>query len=48
MDNRPLRFEEFEGKMKNMVLVSATPGQYDIEKSSTHPDKFFNFNPIID
>lgn len=48
LDNRPLRFEEFEGKMKNMLLVSATPGQYDIEKSSIHPDKFFNFNPIID
>ena len=40
--------EEFEAKMKQMVLVSATPGPYDIEKSSLHPDNFFNFNPIID
>ena len=48
MDNRPLKFEEFEAKMKQMVLVSATPGPYDIERSSTHPDKFFNFNPIVD
>lgn len=47
-DNRPLRFEEFESKMKQMVLVSATPWVYDIEKSSINPQKFFNFNPIID
>lgn len=48
MDNRPLKFEEFEAKMKQMVLVSATPGPYDIEKSSINPERFFNFNPIID
>lgn len=48
LDNRPLRFEEFEWKMKNMVLVSATPGQYDIEKSSSKPQHFFDFNPIVD
>lgn len=48
MDNRPLKFDEFENKMKSMVLVSATPGQYDIEKSSINPEKFYNFNPITD
>ncbi|MBW7954788.1 excinuclease ABC subunit UvrB [Candidatus Gracilibacteria bacterium] len=48
LDHRPLRFEEFEAKIPQMVLVSATPGKYDIEKSSTTPDKFFEFNPIID
>ncbi|MDD5770514.1 MAG: DEAD/DEAH box helicase family protein, partial [Candidatus Gracilibacteria bacterium] len=48
LDNRPLKFEEFENKMKSIVLVSATPGPYDIEKSSLHPEKFFNFNPITD
>ncbi len=48
MDNRPLKFGEFEWKMKSMVLVSATPWEYDIQKSSSHPEKFFNFDPIRD
>ena len=33
LDNRPLKFEEFEKKLKNVVYVSATPGDYEIEKS---------------
>ena len=33
LDNRPLKFDEFEAKMKSMVLVSATPGEYDIRMS---------------
>jgi excinuclease ABC subunit B len=36
MDNRPLRFEEFERYMKRVIFVSATPGDYEIEKSGTH------------
>lgn len=31
MDNRPLRFEEFEGKTKQLIYVSATPGPYELE-----------------
>jgi excinuclease ABC subunit B len=31
MDNRPLRFEEFEEKYKQIIFVSATPGPYEIE-----------------
>lgn len=31
LDNRPLRFEEFEKHMHNIVYVSATPGPYEIE-----------------
>ena len=33
MDNRPLRFPEFEAKLRQVVAVSATPGQYEIGKS---------------
>ncbi|WP_456274882.1 excinuclease ABC subunit UvrB [Bacillus sp. AK031] len=33
MDNRPLRFEEFEGKVNQLVYVSATPGPYEEEHS---------------
>ena len=29
MDNRPLKFEEFEGKMRQTVFVSATPAAYE-------------------
>lgn len=48
MDNRPLKFDEFEAKMVNVVSVSATPWKYDIEKSSDNPEKFYNFDPIKD
>ncbi|MGG1634820.1 excinuclease ABC subunit UvrB [Paenibacillus sp. NRS-1760] len=52
MDNRPLRFEEFEAKAKQLVYVSATPGPYEIE----HTDKMIEqiirptglIDPIID
>lgn len=34
LDNRPLRFEEFEGHVNQVVYVSATPGPYELEKSA--------------
>ena len=34
MDNRPLNFEEFEKKINKVIFVSATPGDYEIEKSN--------------
>lgn len=33
LDNRPLYFEEFEGKMQTAVFMSATPADYELEKS---------------
>jgi len=33
MDNRPLRFEEFEAMQNQVVYVSATPADYELEKS---------------
>jgi len=32
LDNRPLTFEEFEGMMNQMIFVSATPADYELEK----------------
>ena len=32
LDNRPLKFEEFEKKGHNIIFVSATPGDYELEK----------------
>ncbi|MES2322559.1 MAG: excinuclease ABC subunit UvrB [Pseudomonadota bacterium] len=34
LDNRPLKFEEFEGKLRQTVFVSATPAEYE----KTHSD----------
>ena len=31
-DNRPLKFDEFEKKIHQMICVSATPGDYELEK----------------
>ena len=33
IDNRPLSFTEFEGKMNQIIYVSATPGPYELEKT---------------
>ncbi len=34
MDNRPLRFEEFEGRVIQTIYVSATPGPYELTKAA--------------
>lgn len=34
LDNRPLQFNEFEDKLKQCILVSATPAQYELDHSS--------------
>jgi excinuclease ABC subunit B len=33
MDNRPLSFDEFEGQINQVVFVSATPSDYELEKT---------------
>lgn len=32
LDNRPLKFDEFEDKIKNVIYTSATPGDYELDK----------------
>lgn len=34
-DNRPMRFEEFFGKIPQVVYISATPGDYEMEQSKS-------------
>ena len=34
LDNRPLKFEEFENKVNQAIYVSATPGDYELEKTN--------------
>jgi len=45
LDNRPLQFPEFEGKLKNVVAVSATPAIYEVEQSCPDPQVFLDFDP---
>ncbi len=33
LDNRPMKFEEFESLLNQVIFVSATPGDYELEKS---------------
>ena len=33
LDNRPLKFDEWEAKIKQVVYVSATPGPYELEQT---------------
>ena len=34
LDNRPLKFDEFESKINQVICVSATPGDYELEKTN--------------
>lgn len=34
LDNRPLKFDEFEGKIVNCICTSATPGDYELGKTN--------------
>ena len=36
LDNRPLKFDEFEKKINQAIYVSATPGDYELELSNNH------------
>ncbi len=36
LDNRPLRFDEFLDKSNQLVYVSATPGDYEVERAATN------------
>ncbi|WP_373230838.1 excinuclease ABC subunit UvrB [Cohnella sp.] len=47
-DNRPLRFEEFEEKAKQLVFVSATPGPYELEHTPTVVEQIIRPTGLID
>lgn len=52
LDNRPLRFEEFEQKSGQHIYVSATPGPYELEHCPTMIEQIIRptglLDPIID
>ena len=47
-DNRPLRFEEFEKHMKNVIFVSATPGSYELEHSREPVEQIIRPTGLLD
>src|SRR5690606_34238497 len=47
-DNRPLDFEEFERFMKNVIFVSATPGDYEFEHSNTPVEQIIRPTGLLD
>ncbi|MFW6220435.1 MAG: excinuclease ABC subunit UvrB [Nanoarchaeota archaeon] len=47
-DNRPLKFNEFEKYMKNTIFVSATPGEYELNKSSQIVEQIIRPTGLVD
>jgi excinuclease ABC subunit B len=48
LDNRPLKFEEFEGKMGHTIYTSATPGPYELGKVEKVIDQVIRPTGLID
>ncbi|MCK0472983.1 excinuclease ABC subunit UvrB [Halalkalibacter sp. APA_J-10(15)] len=48
LDNRPLRFEEFEKKVNQAVYVSATPGSYELEHSPEMVEQIIRPTGLLD
>ncbi|KYO66570.1 excinuclease ABC subunit UvrB [Thermovenabulum gondwanense] len=47
-DNRPLTFEEFENKINQVIFMSATPGPYELEKSSQIVEQIIRPTGLVD
>ena len=48
LDNRPLKFEEWQGKITNTVLVSATPGKWENANSGNFVEQIIRPTGLID
>ncbi|CAM4482025.1 excinuclease ABC subunit UvrB [Paenibacillus phoenicis] len=48
LDNRPLRFEEFEEKATQLIYVSATPGPYELEHCDTMVEQIIRPTGLLD
>ena len=48
LDNRPLKFDEFESKIDNVIFVSATPGDYELEVSSDIVEQIIRPTGLLD
>ena len=48
LDNRPLKFDKFESKIDNVIFVSATPGDYELEVSSDIVEQIIRPTGLLD
>ena len=48
MDNRPLKFNEFEEKINQVICVSATPGDYELEHSKHVVEQIIRPTGLLD
>ena len=48
LDNRPLNFEEFEQKINQVIYVSATPGDYELSRSSEIIEQIIRPTGLLD
>lgn len=48
LDNRPLNFTEFEGRIRQVIFTSATPGPYEFEKSAVIVKQVIRPTGILD
>jgi excinuclease ABC subunit B len=48
LDNRPLRFDEFLGKVEQLVFVSATPGAFEMTRSKVVAEQLIRPTGIVD
>lgn len=48
LDNRPLKFEEFEERAKQLIYVSATPGKYELERSTRIVEQVVRPTGLVD
>ncbi len=48
LDNRPLKFEEFESRVTQMIYVSATPGPYELDKATHVVEQIIRPTGLID
>lgn len=48
LDNRPLTFEEFEQRVRQVIFMSATPGPYELEKSEQVVEQLIRPTGILD
>ena len=47
-DNRPLKFEEFDQKIKQIICVSATPGKYELEQAGQVVEQVIRPTGLLD
>lgn len=48
LDNRPMKFEEFEARMPQSIFVSATPGKYELEHSGAPAEQVVRPTGLLD